>query len=536
VFKGKTFPIDCSKGGIIDNPNVMATQPTMMLATTKNLNLHNGGREKRGGTDHLNTSDTAITGTPEIRGLFQARYEDGDIFIVAADENGKIWKDYATEITGASGVMSTTNKFHFTMGDDLLFVCDGANIPRTSAGGADLALITASGAVAADWTASSVYPKYMITHGKGVSRRMWAFGVPGIASQISKTLYYSESGDLDDFAGGAGETAAGTIIIETADDTGIVGAVEFGDRLIAFSKQAAFLITDSGAIATWGYAKAQWAGGVAHQQLITKTPTDVVCMDESGNIYSIRAAQEYGDYKAASLSRPSWIHKWIQDNVDLSQVANFHSQYDSQLRAIKIFVQLTSGTQVDTCLVYFIDRGPEEGWMIHDATNADSGYQAACSATARDTNNVPWVYTGDYAGYIWKLETTNLHDNSNAFDIVMETPNFYIESPFDNHLFRRMGLLTQGRGVANLTVGVTIDGASAPGGVIALAATGSALGTGALGTFILGGSEEDPEQNNLYIRRKGKRIKLKITNSSTTEDFYISGILIDHKPLGLRLD
>ena len=535
VYRGKSFTIDCSRGGVVNNPNVIATEPAMMLTTSKNLNLHNGGREKRGGTDHKNTSDTAITGTPEIRGLFQARYEDGDVFIIAGDDNGKVWKDYATEITGASGVMSLTNKFWFEMGDDLLFVCDGENEPRTSIGGANLVDISTSGAVAADWSGSSVYPQYMIVHGRGVSRRMWAFGVPGTASQISKTLYYSESGDLDDFVGGAGETKAGTIIIETADDTGIVGAVEFGDRIIAFSKQKAFLIVDFGLLNTWGYEEAQWDGGVAHQRLIVKTPTDVVCMDEGGNIYSIRATQNYGDYQAASLSRPSWIHKWIQDNVDLSQVANFHAQYDANLRAIKFFVQLTSGTQVDTALVYFIDRGAEEGWMIHDATNADSGYQAASSTTIRDSNNVPFIYTGDYAGYVWQLETANLHDNSNVFDCIMETVYFFMDDPHTNKLFKRFELMTQSRGVANLTVNITIDNASAPGGVITLLASGSALGS-PLGSFILGADEEDPEHSGIYIHRKGKQIKIKITNSSIIEDFYLSTLRVDYKPLGHRLD
>jgi hypothetical protein len=170
-------------------------------------------------------------------------------------------------------------------------------------------------------------------------------------------VYASANADGDDFS----DANVTTIKINTGDGYGIVGAVEFGDRLICFSRSRPYIIDDIDPTTSgWGYEAAQWDGGVANFRLICRTPNDIVCMQDDGEIYSVLAAEKYGDYQTASLTRKSYMHKWISENVNLQYVNMFHSIYDPSLRAIKIFVVRQGQTTVDTALVYFIDRPPDQ--------------------------------------------------------------------------------------------------------------------------------------------------------------------------------
>jgi hypothetical protein len=61
-------------------------------------------------------------------------------------------------------------------------------------------------------------------------------------------------------------------------------------------------------------------------------------MAADGEIYSIRAVEDYGDYKQASLTRESWMQDYINEHVNLSQINLFHAKYFPRIRAIVFFV------------------------------------------------------------------------------------------------------------------------------------------------------------------------------------------------------
>ncbi len=95
LYKGQTYQVPCIRGGWFPNPNADLIPPESM-AEAININLHNGGRETRGGVEEINA--VAIPGTPRIMGIFQFRKKNGNEFIITATTDGKIQKDYATEL------------------------------------------------------------------------------------------------------------------------------------------------------------------------------------------------------------------------------------------------------------------------------------------------------------------------------------------------------------------------------------------------------------------------------------------------------
>lgn len=397
AYRGQTYQIPYSRGGANYSKNFADVPPESMIDPSKNVNLHEGGRAKRGGTSHVNSS--AISGVNTILGGFQFRLLSGTEFTMFLGDDGGLYKNTTTTIkTG----MTTTRRPCFAVMGNEVYVVDRQTSPQTWNGiAAGTSNITTP---AGDWT-GTIQPKYLLKHGLGASERMWFLGVPGFENRI----YYSSDGNGKVVSGGS----SGNIDIETGDGFGLVGAFEFGQRLFGVGKRKIFQVEDSdSSTANWGYSAAQWEGGAAHHWLIVKTPNDVVCMMEDGEIYSVAAVQSFGDYKAASLSRPSFIHNYIADNVDLTQIDTFHSMYDPALRAIFFFVMRNGQTRIDTALVYFIDRDVKEAWSVHDNLVSVSGYSAFCSFLVRESAGIYKVYTGGYAGFIWKLNQTARSDNS----------------------------------------------------------------------------------------------------------------------------
>ena len=184
--------------------------------------------------------------------------------------------------------------------DDELYCCNGANVP-TVWSEATISVDISTTSMPSDWTGTN-YPSQMIQHGSANSLRNWAIGCPS----TPKNVYVTPDGTPKDFSDGN----VLTFFIETGDGHGIVGGVEYGDRLVLFGKTKSFIMNDTDTNTdNWGYTESQWYGGAANWRLIIRTPNDIVCMMEDGEIYSVSAAETYGDYKAASLTRPSYMQE-----------------------------------------------------------------------------------------------------------------------------------------------------------------------------------------------------------------------------------
>ena len=514
-YKGTTYRIPLDKGGFSGNTNLDAIEPIMMVDPSRNINLHEGSRDKRGGTSIVDTTSSVTN----CMGLFDFTLNNGTQHLVRAWEKGgqvDIYKDNTNIIKTA---LTTAKYIDFEVLNNNLYLCNGSDIPQVWSGAGNT---TALSTPHAGWGAGGVaYPFQLIKHGIANTERLWAIGA------ASKSVYYSVLNDGVSEADFASATS-GNFYIETGDGQGITGGVEFGDRLIVFSNWKAYIIDDTNTtVANWGYQEVQWKGGVANHKLIVRLPNDIVCMTVDGHVYSVTAAEQYGDYKAVSLTQPSHIDKWIRDNIDMSKIAQFHATYDPILRCIKFFM-VRSGN-INTALVYFYDRGPEHGWIIHDNQDKASGYDASASTLYKVNTGSYSIYTGDYGGNIWKLETINANDNNQAYYGGFKTPNMSFDNERMDKNFKRGHVIMKPQGDYLLQIKNWVDGK------VLSTQTTSMLGTGGTLPFVLGidtlGGNEIIE-GIFDINDRGKRVQSEYFNNTVNQKFAISKLLYDHKSLG----
>ena len=467
-------------------------------------------------TDQWSVSITA----PEVSGLHEFTLINTNKFILRHTTDGKLWKNNADTIkTGW-----TVNKLaQFVQYGDMVLVSNGANCPviwnGSDGGTTDITTIPT------DWTGSN-FPSQMIIHGRGNSVRTWALGCP----LNPENIYVTTNGNLADF------TQATVLVfdIRTGSRYGIVGGIEFGNRLIVFSKDRAFIMNDDDANTdNWGYSAGQWRGGAASHRLIVKTPNDVICMMDNGEIYSISAAEKYGDYETASLTRPSFMHEWIKKYINLSKINDFHAIYDPVLRAVKFFVVRTGESNIDTTLCYFIDRPPDKAWVILSNQNHESGYSARSSALIEVLTGTWKVYTGSYNGKIWKLGETNRNDNGNPFVSIYKTPLLSFDNVREHKRYDRIKIVSIAEGICSATFTWWIDGVLKNSKDIEFSAGGDVLGSFILGTSTLGGL--NILESSVSLGYTGKRIQIEAKSNTANEDFFLSQFLVDFVPLQKRI-
>ncbi|MDH3324952.1 MAG: hypothetical protein OEL89_04905, partial [Candidatus Peregrinibacteria bacterium] len=277
-----------------------------------------------------------------------------------------------------------------------------------------------------DW--DNDYPKWFVAHGRGISRRLWAGGCKGHPNRL-----YASKNSVLDFSDDNVETM--DILCPS-----IVGLREIGGNLIAFgNNRRVYFIDDTNlSVLNWGYYKAGWDGSAAHQKLIAVTPTDAVAMGEDGEVFSISAAQQIGDNQIASISRPAHINEWIDENVDLEQIENFHMNYDPELRCIKIFVVLKGYTWPTAALVYFIDLGPLHGWTKHEFK-----IKHLCSAQVRISWSIWKLYTGNKNGLVIQLESEELNDLGSFYETSWSLPKLAMGNPRSDKRYDRVTIVNK---------------------------------------------------------------------------------------------
>ncbi len=521
AYKGETYRVACNRGGWSASPNFDLLPPEAMTEAL-NINLHRGGRETRGGVEKVN--ETVITDAPRIWGITQFRLKNGDTFTVTATSDGKIQQDYATEL--ATG-LTIDRAVHMTSFQDTLYICTGNDRPQTWDGAA--ASTSNLTDIPTDWSTGGDWPKQMIVHGRGVSERLWAYGVPG----FEERLYASATGG-DDFS----DANVVTLDIETGDGFGVVALATFGGRLIPIGKRRAYLVDDDDASsANWGYDRAQWEGGVATDRLVTLTPNDLIVMDAEGQVYSVVATQTVGDYRAVSLTRPAFLDAWIRDNLDIANIADWHMVYDPQLRALKIFVRRSGQTRVDTSLVFFIDRPAEEGWVRHQYEHA-----AGVSASAVErVSGLDRVLVGGYTGFAYRLEATTATDDGTAYRGQFSTPELTFDDARGQKRYDRGWLVMRPQGAETVAVTMEVDGEVLVGDAFLVDEAGNEIVDEA-GNNIVGGTEEEfvvePEFAARVVNVShpigvvGTRIRSHVRDNVDGERFFISQLLYDFLPLG----
>jgi hypothetical protein len=371
-----------------------------------------------------------------------------------------------------------------------------------------------------DWSGTN-QPVALVSHGVRAQKRLWAV--------LNNYLYASASGS-DDMS----DASVTTIKILTQSLTALT---EFGGRLLVFSKDKSYIVDDTALdTAQWGYQAAMWEGGCAHQGLVVKTPTDVMVIPESLEPFSVTASQQYGDYQIASLVRPCYLNKWIEANVDLTKIAQFHACYDPDLRCIKIFVVVNGKTLPDVAMVYFIDMGVQAGWTKHEyMTPMISSWVVRVSAS-------DWrIYTGGSAGKTFKLESATLRDDSLIYRTEWSTPPLNFGNPRSTKRYDKMWVVMKPVAFETINVNVYIDDRSLTGGYYIVDEYGDFLvdenGNQIVSeptdpwTITMEGAENILKNFGDDIGSVGTRIQLIIYNT-LGENFFITQLLFDCAELG----
>ncbi len=533
-YRGEAFVMDLNMGGFNYDKNTDRVPAVDMVGDSENIDLHEGGRSKRGGTAHVN--ETAIGGTPRIWGIYEYRREDGTSEVLTADANGEILSDYddASPVM-ATGTLTINRPVHFETFNNICYICTGNNIPYTYDG--TTIAVMANPATEWDGTGSNLnYPRKMITHGRGASERLWAI----YGATDPYTVFYSNLSQGDNSTKADFTTGNGTLYIDTKGGFGGINAGKFGDRLICAGKNRTYIIDDEDATASnWGYEQSQWTGGTANDRTFIVVANDIVSLTEDLVVYSVVAKETYGDYEKVALSRTQdgspFMDEYMKHNLKVSAIADWHMVYDPVLRRIHIFAVRSGETNVDIALTYYIDKGPRNGWTILGNRDAASGYRASCSAVVRKAVGDNKVYTGGMAdGFVWELATTAANDEDAAYAASFETPHTHFGDPMLKKRFDTVHLVVETSGSYNLTVDIWIDGSYRTSGTVDLSGVGGTYGTTKWGPGVGEGVYGNTEliEAIIPIGIVGKRIKYFISNDNADETFYVSHIYTDFKPLG----
>jgi hypothetical protein len=310
--------------------------------------------------------------------------------------------------------------------------------------------------------------------------------------------------------------------------------IEFGGRLLVFSKKKSYIIDDTSLdIAGWGYQAAVWEGGAAHQRLIIKTPTDVLVMSETAEMFSISASQQFGDYQVASLTRPMFLHKWVETTLDLTKIAQFHGVYDSELRCIKVFVVTTGKTYPDVAMVFFVDGAL---WTKHEFV-----INQICSTEVRVSLSDWKIYTGGSAGVMFALESSVLRDNGEIYRVEFTTPPMTFENPRSHKRYDRMWLVAQPQAFETISVNTYVDNKSLSGGFEIVDEYGYWIGDENANLLVseptnpwelvMTGYDSILQNYGDDIGMVGRRIAVTVYND-LGENFFVSQMLFDITDLG----
>ncbi|MFQ5453735.1 MAG: hypothetical protein ACE5D6_06070, partial [Candidatus Zixiibacteriota bacterium] len=477
---------------------------------SKNITLHDGGRRKRGGTTPVGT---AITGTPQILGLYDFEQTDGTQFQMIA-AGGGVYKNYSDTIkTG----LSTSNYYSFAKFDDVLYFTDGDSELQTWDGAAGSSSNVSQPAT--DWGAGN-YPQQLVNHGRKLSQRLWTWCGNNV-------IYGSKIGDASKFGVDG--------IFYKLYRGNITAIWEFADRLFIFTKNKTFLLDDSDADNTnWGFEQTPFFAGASHWRVIAETDNDLYIMMDDGEIYSMRSVKYSGDYKKASITKkPHFVDKYIRDNIDLTKINSFHLNYDPFDRTVKCWMVRKNKTVADVCLPYYID---DEKWgapLLNE--NYSSGFSASVSALIK-------VAAGDYRlrtggnsdGQIWDLNQSATNDNSNAYRGQVEFPDYDGGDPRQDKHWQRLEIIGIPTTVDDITLVWAIDGKTQDPITQKLIEEGVKVDDddAIVDQFFVGGTTVARATFDLGV--VGKKLSWKLFDNTAGDDFFLTSAMFDLKILGAR--
>lgn len=508
-YQGTQFRMPLIDTGMRDDRNTELLPPTALLPPSCNLNYHENGLSKRGGTAIQVAGDGH-----QGQGIFQ--FLTPTIQKLVFVSNGVLYNtNYSTVLFSG---FSKTNAVNFCQSSKYVFAADGQANPQYWDGSAGS---SSNINPAISWTGNM--PVQIVTHtraGSSAQDRLWAV--------TPDSIWYSKlNSSPPDF--GTGD--AGQIPIDSIG--GLVGAFDLGGQLFAFSRTQTFPIVDTDpSVANWGYQNAIWEGGVASWRLIDKAMNNLYFMAEDGLIYNLAGVLTTGAYNAAPLNRPAFVDKFIRDNVSLGNVKNFHVSYDRKLRALKFFMQ-QGGSGNNIALTYFIDKRPESAWIIHNNLSYTSGYNASCSCEVRVSAGNYQIWTMDYTGNVWGLEQTSRDDAGNPYQVIINTKTQDLDIPRNNKHWLAIALRGDFPSTTNFTLYPTLEGQSFPALAFSFSPTGAEFNSAIFNTSVF--ATDLLTTPPVSIGQYGRDLQIQLSEQEVGVDFFLAEVLYMVKPLGIKV-
>ena len=519
AYNGQTLRSPFLQTGLRDDRSQELLPVTSLVLPSKNVNFHENGLSKRGGNAlYLNS---ALSGTPKIQGGFQFRLNNGAYFNLFA-ANGKIYQSNESNVLKTGH--STSNPISFAQigaqsGQTItqyVFWADGQILPQYWDGSSP-----ASTAVtpATSWSGSSGMPFQIINHARNANIRLWAITKDSVwASKLAEPWNFGD---------------AAVVQIPVYSKGGLVGGIDLGGQLFVWDKTKTYLIDDSDASsANWGYHESLWDGGAAHWRLVCKANNNLFIMAEDSTIYSLQGIIATGAYSASPIARPAYIDKFIRDHVTLSNIENFCCAYDRKLRAIKWFMQ-EGGSTNNIALTFFVDKPPTDAWIIHDNEDYPSGYQAAAVWEVRNGPGDWQLWTGDFAGKIWKLEQSTDSDNGNPFMTRIKTIRQDLGSPRAWKHFKGVVFRGSANGKVYFTMRKYIEGVRRSDSSFSISGSGAKIGSAHVGVDRIAGDSLTPI--TIDIGEYGRDAQFEFINNAIGQDFFLSEMIYLYSPRGVRI-
>ncbi len=513
MFTGERYKLTFN-GSFNGNENLGEVPPGDYAIGSRNINQHNGGAEKRGGTQKVGSQITSSL--KSLGGGMLIKRNSGSKHTYWAGDDGALYRDGASIQTGRS----TTAKTHFTPINDSMFIANGVDTVKVDTGSA----IATISAASADWTGST-HPKKFILHSKGSSRRAFAWGVPG----RENTLYYSSLGSFETFTGGT----SGTVPIDFADGNGIIDCVSKDGTLWIFGRYETYILDDDSTdVSTWGYRTASYKGGVHSPRLLRVVNNRIYAVNTQGDIYDVESAEQLRDYEQASISEPFFVHNYIRSEIDLTKIDEFHMCYEPRTKALAIFMVRTGQTTVDTCLKYFVNQNK---WAPpHDAQDnpTQCGYKASASYEAETSTGVKKLYTQDYNGYTWELESATKTDDGQAYKSETYSGSLDFDLSGEEKRYAFGQLHYRSRGDYQINIVWFVNEVQQSTRTVSLAASGATLGSFILDTdrlTVLG-----PDIKEFAMGAVGDTIRISINNNGAGNDIFLAAVVFPFIPRGVQ--
>jgi len=311
--------------------------------------------------------------------------------------------DY-TAFTGRSAVARTSQGLaHFTTYEG---ASDYGEVIITDEGSGALPFyfkMTGTGAALSSRTffaktitvSSTVYPKFCTIHDKHL--------VVAGAATAPNTIYYSGTGDIDDFT----TTGSGSIVL----DDQVVGLKSFREDLIIFCRNSIWKLSNINNSSTIAVSPITKNIGCLDGKSIQEIGGDLVFLAPDG-IRTLAGTVRIGDVELGTVSRAIQpVIKFIADNVGTYNISTIVIRDKSQYR----LYYGTSSTGGSSKGIIGTLKTNEQGFTQFQWSETVGIDASAAAASGFNYNGVEKHYHGDYSGRVFNHDIgDNFLDSGNT--------------------------------------------------------------------------------------------------------------------------